>query len=397
MSRLATRPTCFLGVGLVSALLVSASVAEAATREVYPGQSIATAVAASAPGDTVVVHAGSYPRQTMPAAKAEPRVNIVAAPGEALPTVAGLQFNSGTGGVNIDGLVFQADSSSSSSPQVVQFTRGSQRVRIANGRLVGGSFALKAGGASTYAPDTWARDVEVVNNEITGAYIDTVQLDGAVNFTFEHNRIHDPKFGTSHNDGIQAIATRHLVIRGNRFYSTTVHGLGPHQGVMAGHADDTIRAYRTVEDTVVEANLVYGWPGTGFAFSGTKRTRIVNNTAFDSGSGTDCAIGFWTKSKDPVYYRSYNVTFANNVTDRMCVNLADQRPFDVETNNAVGRGGAGANLITGDIDSMVDKSHEYRPLAGSPLIDSANILYAPVGDINGVQPLDDRGAFEYAG
>jgi hypothetical protein len=396
MSRLATRPACILGVGLVGALLVGASVADAATRDVYPGQSIATAVAASAPGDTVVVHAGSYPRQTMPAAKAEPRVNIVAAPGEAPPTVAGMQFNSGTGGVNIDGLVFQAGSSSSSSPQVVQFTRGARRVRIANGRLVGGSFALKAAGASTYAPDTWARDVEVVNNEIAGSYIDTVQLDGAVNFTFEHNRIHDPKFGTSHNDGIQAIATRGLVIRANRFYSTTVHTLGPHQGMMLGHADDTIRAHRTVEDTTVAANLIYGWPGTGLALAGTRRSRIVNNSALDSGgAGTDCAIGFWTKSKDTAYYNNYNVTFADNVTDRLC-RSANHAAFDVNTHNAVETGTqyGGANLITGDVDAMVDKAGEYRTRSGTPLVDSANPAYAPAVDIDGIGPLNDRGAFE---
>jgi hypothetical protein len=367
-------------------------------RHVHPGQSIATAVAAAAPGDTVVVHAGSYPRQTMPAAKAEPRVNIVAAPGEAPPTVAGMQFNSGSGGVNIDGLKLQADSSSSSSPQVVQFQRGAQRVRISNTRILGGSFAIKAAGASTYAPNTWARDVEVVNNEIAYSYVDMVQLDGAVKFTFAGNRIHDPRSANGmHNDGIQGIATRQLVIRGNRFYSTTGHALGPNQGVILGHADDEVRGYRTVEDSVVEGNLVYGWPGTGLAFSGTKRTRIVNNTAMDSGSGSDCAVGFFTKSSDPTYFRNGDVTFANNVTDRMCVNLADQRPFDVETNNAVGRGGAGTNLIIGDIDSMVDKSHGYRPLADSPLIDSANIRYAPRGDIDGVRRLDDRGAFESAG
>src|SRR5829696_4172803 len=80
--RARTRRTRLLGVGLVGVLLASASVAEAATRDVYPGQSIATAVAASARGDTVVVHAGSYSRQTMPAAKAEPRVTVVTAPGE---------------------------------------------------------------------------------------------------------------------------------------------------------------------------------------------------------------------------------------------------------------------------------------------------------------------------
>jgi Right handed beta helix region len=363
-------------------------------RHVHPGQSIARVVAASAPGDTVVVHRGSYPRQAMPAAKAEPRVNIVRAPGEAAPTVAGLQFSSGTGGVNIDGLKLQADPRSSSSPQVVEFRRGAQRVRISNSRILGGSFAIKAAGASTYTSDTWAHDVDIVDNEIAYSYVDTVQLDGAVNFTFEHNRIHDPNYaGGQHADGIQSIASRNLVIHRNRFYSTSVHANGPNQGVILGHADPR-GAYRTVEDSVVTDNLVYRWPGVGLSFAGTKRTKVANNIAMDSGSGNDCAVGFFTKSSDPTYFRNYDVTFANNVVDRMCVDLADQRPFDVDVNNAVGTGGAGANLVTGNIDAMLDKSLEYRPLAGSPLVDSANTLYAPRGDIDGVRPLDDRGAFE---
>ena len=299
-------------------------VAHAATQHVYPGGSISGAVASSSSGDTVVVHAGTYPKQTISKAFGS-TVSLQAAPGEVV-AVQGFEFL-GASHLALSGLRIEPDSTSVSG---VRIANQAHDISVTQSTLVGGQFNVRLYGhgsnSSTEAKPSseWPYNIRIADSELVGAAIDNVQIDGARDMTIEHNYIHDPQANDDHNDGIQSTASDRLRILRNVLAAPGT--AGPDQGIILGRANPPDSyGYRKVTNTEVVNNLVHQWRGLGIILGGTDATAVVNNTAYDNGDGT--WAGFTMSAKnDPAKFQNTNARLVNNVFDRMSVGSGSDSP-----------------------------------------------------------------------
>jgi hypothetical protein len=271
-------------------------------RDVYEGGSIAAAVEAANGGDIVVVHGGTYPQVVLSKQFAVP-VIIRGAPREDV-TVGGFSVASGAG-YRISGLKTNGGTVVFNGGHDVAFSNisctlpadvdnatscfylhdSSYNLTIANSTLRGGWV-----GIHVYSPNAgpgagWVRNVTISDNDISGAAIDDIHLDGVDGAVITHNAIHDPQANTQHNDGIQTQASNNLRIERNTFWFTTVPP-GPNIGtaIMLGNLP-AVLPDRKVTNTFVVNNLVAHWqPGRALILDGTEATWIVNNTFVDNGT-----------------------------------------------------------------------------------------------------------------
>lgn len=265
-------------------------------RDVYPGESIETAVDASSAGDTVVVHSGVYSRVYLTRQFSGRPVNIVAAAGEPV-TVAGFDVAGGSGyllgGITTNGQTTVRDGhdvafdhiTCSLGPDASCFVLRdmSYNLTISNSTIRGGWIGVHVYSANP--GPRWVRNVAVVNNDISGATIDDIHVDGADGMVIRHNFIHDPQANDQHNDGIQSQASNNLRITQNTLSFTTVAaGVNVGTAIILGNLPAQFPD-RKVTNTYVANNLVAHWqPGRALIMNGTENTKIVNNTLIDNGS-----------------------------------------------------------------------------------------------------------------
>lgn len=293
---------------------------------VHPSDNLAVVVAAAKPGDSIILHAGSYPEQYI-TKNFGSTVFIRGATGEAV-NVAGFTISGSdlsishlrlTGGSRVfrnghDVKFSDLTASVPSSVTAFSLESGTHDVSIVRTRIQGGLFGVKFLGR----PDAtaWPTRIRIANNEIAGASMDDVQIDGATNSVIAHNNIHDPQVNGHHNDGIQVIASDQLRLLRNRIHFENYNGTGgPNQGIILGHADppDPIRR---VTNTVIAGNIIDHWRGTPILLAGSDNTKIFNNTAYDSG-GESRGPAVVITSKRQSYYQNRQTQLWNNIFNRL--------------------------------------------------------------------------------
>ncbi len=122
-----------------------APTASAAIHHVYPDRSIGGAVSSASPGDTIIVHEGTYPKQVITKAFSS-TVTIQEAAGETA-TVAGFEFL-GASYLKLDGVRIAPDSRSVPG---VRIANKAHDITVANSDLVGGQFNVRVYGHGSNA------------------------------------------------------------------------------------------------------------------------------------------------------------------------------------------------------------------------------------------------------
>jgi hypothetical protein len=351
-----------------------------ATTDVDPGADIAAAVNAAQTGDTIRVHAGTYPKQVLPKAFAA-KTCIEAAPGDFV-TVRGFDLS---GAANLDVSGFDV----AASPPDWGFRLGADAhdIAIHNNLIHGGNYGVKF-----YAPFTWPRNIVIRDNDISHAVLDNVHVDGAESIVIQHNFIHDVDLTTNtkeHHDGIQVISGDGVIIDRNIFAFERYRGVGGGQAIIIGHRDPPTVG-RKVSNVVISANLVHHWEGFAIALAGVNGCKIVANTAYDNSGnyGSNQALDMSAKN-DPAYFANTGVEVWNNIFNKVYIGNQSANPTYASNNlvwpgSFIPAGSMGDNLLAVDPQFIDHVNYFLQPT--SPAINSG--ISRP-----GTPELDVGGAF----
>ncbi len=371
-------------------------------RDVYAGGSIAAAVSASSAGDTVRLHAGSYPQVTL-SKQFITAVQIVAGSGESV-TVGGFVIDGGAG-YRISGLSLVGQSLVRNAAHDVTFDHVD--CTLVAGTTTSSCFYLQDSSHDIVISDSTARggwdevkvyaaypasvsNVTVKDSDLSGATEDNFHIDGVRNMTIEHNRIHDPIDNGDHNDGIQSQRSDQLTITRNTFSFESVPAGqgGPNQGMMIGMQPND----GAITNTVISDNLIAHWNGgRPLILSGSDATTVVNNTFVDSGTGvTDPSITLNAQyaSQWGPQFQDTHLEIWNNIVNKIYVDAGATGPSFCDTNLVTNpqSGMSGANVITGDpkfVDNLRYALSPTSPAIGNGLTWSGT----PGVDIDGLPRL----------
>jgi nitrous oxidase accessory protein len=293
---------------LLLAWTLACGSAGAATLSVQPGQSIAQALAAARPGDTVRVLAGSY------------RANLVIDKPLTLEGVGHPVISGGGHGdvirVRAPGVTIRAltlrDSGIDLGAQNagVYIQPGADRALVEDCTLLGNLFGiwLEQASQSTLRGNTIvgrrdllspargngiqvynATDARVIGNTISFTR-DGIYVDYSRHALFRGNRLHDLRYGTHYmntndstwedNDswhnrgGLALMEVRRLVVRHNRAWDNEEHGI----------------MLRTIQDSLIEHNIVAG-NGRGFFIYDAEFNTVRSNLVARNRTGVHLAAG----------------------------------------------------------------------------------------------------------
>jgi nitrous oxidase accessory protein len=293
---------------LLLAWTLACGSAGAATLSVQPGQSIAQALAAARPGDTVRVLAGSY------------RANLVIDKPLTLEGVGHPVISGGGHGdvirVRAPGVTIRAltlrDSGIDLGAQNagVYIQPGADRALVEDCTLLGNLFGiwLEQASQSTLRSNTIvgrrdllspargngiqvynATDARVIGNTISFTR-DGIYVDYSRHALFRGNRLHDLRYGTHYmntndstwedNDswhnrgGLALMEVRRLVVRHNRAWDNEEHGI----------------MLRTIQDSLIEHNIVAG-NGRGFFIYDAEFNTVRSNLVARNRTGVHLAAG----------------------------------------------------------------------------------------------------------
>lgn len=303
------------GLVLAALLAGAGTAAHAAEWAVHPGGSIAQAIAAAAPGDTVNVERGHY----------EERL-VIAKPltlhGVNRPTIsagnAGDVIRVKSGDVTIEGFILRDsgdDLGKENAGIFVEPHNAHVTIRgnvfaytlfgiwlqkaddaVVSGNLITGKrdhdSAQRGNGIQLY--DSQRALVEA--NEISFTR-DGIYVDISHHARFLRNRIHNVRYGTHYmnswhnvwedNDsyhnrgGLALMEVRDQVVRGNRAWGNSDHGI----------------MLRTIQDSVIEDNVVAG-NGRGFFIYDAEHNTIRGNLVAANGVGAHVAAGSYRNEVD---------------------------------------------------------------------------------------------------
>ena len=229
---------------------------------------------------------------------------------------------------------------------------------------------------------------EAVRNIIDGFAGDGVRAIGDHSLVAGNTIMNNVAVNGNHDDGIQSWATgetvRGLVIEGNRILEWTgpeAHPLrGPLQGI--GLFDGFF------DGLVIRNNLVVVSAWHGISVYGGRGVDIVNNTlvAREAEGRSRPWLGLFAHKNGT---ESRDVRIANNVAQSFrarpnpVMNVVYSQNF---------------RLIAPELSFADPARGDYRPAAGSALVDAGDVLLAPERDIEGVVRVQhgapDIGAFE---
>lgn len=342
---------------------------------VYADEDLAAAITRASPGDVILVHAGMYTHIRLSSQFAS-RVTVKAAPGETV-TLRGIELNSASF-LTFKG--FTIDSGSSSVDNLL-INGATHDIVIAGNRIHGGRFGIYVGGPA----HSWPYNVDVRGNEIFNAYNDDVRVNGVKNMTIADNFVHDPQVNGQHNDGFQVIAADKMVLTRNHItFVGYNHTGGPNQGIILGRADP-YDASRYVRNITVSANLIDHWEGTPIILAGTSNVKVVNNTAYDSGSHPAWTAFVMTAKNKPAQFDNTGVEVWNNIFNRMTISNGSGWPSYCGYNLLWPGGGdtCGTSLITSNPQFVDHVAYKLR--ASSPALSTGvNRQGTPRLDVGGL-------------
>jgi len=372
--------------------------------DVYPGSSIAAALASAAAGDVVVVHAGDYPPLEISSVEPAARVVVTGASGEHVSvealtlertahlairdlTVHGRVYITLTTDLELSGLVVAPLESGGNTLSVDR----SSDITIERSRLEGGvrTIVLYTGPLpmSEWVHDVRIRDVELVRGNRC------MQVIGARAVTIERMWCHDLD-PSDWNVGIQLSGSDDVRITQSRFEGPPGARIG--RGLTFGRPTDVAEGGEllTVTHTVVASTLVHGFAENGILLEGTSDTDIVNVTSWDNGTAERRAPGLMT---DFSFGGNPGVRLWNDLLETIAFHPSDAPPALV-THVLALEGGSGEALITGD-PMFVDRT-TYELAPSSPAIDAGITLPGTPGlDLAGRARVGapDLGALEHGG
>jgi hypothetical protein len=360
----------------------------AATVDVHNANELNNAIKKASDGDTIVLHAGTYPQTTINRRWTQP-VTFEGAPGENV-TVAGF-YISAAASVTIQDLKTNGESDVVTGSRDVIFDDvsctlkagdrnnscfylhdSSSGLTVRDSVATGGFDAVKIYGCSG---SSWTSNITISDNDLSGSSEDMIHVNCARNVTVEHNYIHDPVDNSDHNDGIQSQASDGLQIIRNTFTFTHHYPDGPNQAIILGRtgppSDDQ------VTNSLVSGNLIHHWAGIGIILDGTENTSVVNNTVWDGYQGfTLTGTG---------QYANTGVEIWNNIFSTL-YNDPGTPAADMCAHNLVGErlqaGVCQTDARTGDPDFVNRQTYLLAP--GSPAWGGAGVQAdTPSVDLDG--------------
>lgn len=360
----------------------------------------------SAPGDRVLVQAGSYPSETITRAFAS-EVFIEAAPG-ATATFHGLRLSNASGyvfrriafdgtvnlnnshHVTFDHVDLDVGTQDISGLELFNSAGATHDVKVLDSRIANGARTIFMGGRFGMDP-TWNHHLEFRRNEFICGTHNCFQLSGARDTVIEDNEFHDPKGAAVLTAGATRITIARNRMRGQKSVNAPAIQLAT-----PGREWDNFAGveFMISSDITVANNLITSWGGAGIELDAVRDVKLVFNTVVDG-------VGLHTWRRSP-HDQAGNVILTgneglqvwNNVLPSVQLDPGDPRPM-LEANNYVGAGGGGMGLVTGMVQ-YADQI-DFAPAAGSRAIDGAATLpNTPTVDRRnrprGPQP--DIGAFE---
>jgi myo-inositol-hexaphosphate 3-phosphohydrolase len=388
-----------------------ASAGTGVVRKVAPGQSLAAALKASAPGDTVELQNGSHAAQWLDAMvlsgvtlRGQSRTGV---------TVNGLVFR-GVSGLTVRSMTVTNDASGTQS--AVRVSDGSRNmsfeeltvaprtlsafdvwaksshISLRNSTLSGtGVTGTKATNGTSrgvringapYDLASWPTDITIAANDISGFGSDLIQIAGGQRVAIEDNNLRDPQINDDHNDGVQTFGSNDLRIERNRFSAPGPNS--PDQAIMVRHHPTSSKL--RVSRTTIANNVVTTWRGTGINVASSDGTVLVNNTVGRTGNSTSPGSSLALSGT------LSDLRNVNNIYHRIHVSGSPNRGD--ERHNCVRSGGTGPGLIT--TDPQFADTETLRLAPTSPCRDAGTTEGAPTHDITG-RPRDARpdiGAYE---
>ncbi len=346
----------FIGTAAVGLAGLSDAAGASTTRHLSPGQSLSSLLAASQPGDTVILRNGYHPRQFV-SSRFSATVRIV---GESRTgaVLQGLELANGASNLAFSDLTVRTPGPSDPNGAIKVYG-GANRIvferlnleplsqgglsvhnwggapsdivlrnSVVNGARSSGTWNARAvyvGDVTGADSSGWPKRISVTGNDLGYFWSDIVHVAGATDMTVSGNRIHDVLHTNDHNDGIQSVASLRLRIVGNEITSPadpTATTIPPDQAIILGHATPST-AYKKVVDTYVANNLIHHWRGKAVLLHGTESTSIVNNTVAMSGPLTDPLAAPSLTVYGPAGAPQNNgAKIWNNVLDRLWVDAA---------------------------------------------------------------------------
>lgn len=399
---------------------------QAATIEIYPTNSFIVAAENLKPGDTLIVHQGTYAESDRLSIQvrgtAASPVVIMGANGESRPLITRATGSPDQNTINIEGATYitikNLEISNNSGNHGIVFANNPSYVTL-DGLVIHDidvGIYISGNSNNLTVKNTQIYNTGRGNSTGEGMYIGCNNASCRVtNSTFENNWIHDALPGTSQGDGIEVKVGSHSnIIRNNVIYNR------PYPGILVyGNAGQTgvntvegnvlwncSEAIVAIADAIVRNNIIFDSPNGIGSYSHTqvstmKDLTIANNTLYNNDIGLYLRWG--TVS---------NMVLANNAVYSPGKNATDT--------GSVGLNGAGitvrSNYITGNSDVTIDNlkffsggsetvafanpsNKDFWPRPGSVLIGNANASYTPVIDFNGHQRISpfDVGAYETDG
>ncbi len=371
-------------------------VATGTTRELRPGTTLGSLLAASAAGDRILVHAGSYPAESLKANPAS-AVFIEGAPGE-VATFAGLTFTAssqlvlrdlrftntlkldGSHHVLLDGVTIDVGTADTTGLHLHgQGAAGATHdVAVVRSKIWGGARTIFILGR--FAPsDTWNHHLDFVGNDFACGTHNCFQISGGRDIRIEDNSFHDPK-----GDGVlTAGATRVQVLRNRMKGVKSVASTAVRLATPGMEWDNFAGVENMISSEITVANnLISSWGAAGIELDAATDIRIVFNTVADT-------VGFKTWARVPhsqqgaeILKGNTQVKLWNNILPNVQLDGADPRPV-LESNNLVRTGGGGSNLITSD--PQYADTTGYALSATSPALDKAMVNeLTPAVDLDGL-------------
>jgi hypothetical protein len=373
-----------------------ASAAGGATIDVKAPATLAAALATAKAGDHVVLHAGSYGKETVSKVKFASWVFVEAAPNETV-TMAGATFTS-CDHLAVKGVTFTAtvklDGSSNFAFHGVTLDGGATEEAALHLHGQGAAGAthdvlvedstIKGGGRTifvlgVFAPsDGWNHHLTFVRDDITCGSHNCFQISGGRDMVIDANKIN----GTTTAGVLTAGATRVQITR-NRF--TGMAGKSPCATQIAspGMEWDNYDGVENMTSTavVIANNVVSGW-GSAVQLDAAKDVAIVYNTVAD-GTGVvfDHRVPHDRKG-NVILDGNSNIRIWNDVMPSL--GKTDQPPAFL-SNSVIWKGGAtGGTAIVTTMPTFDVASPTFALAAGSVGLDAALVnAETPAVDFTG--------------
>jgi hypothetical protein len=389
-----------------------------ATIEIYPTNSFASAVGGLNPGDTLVVHAGTYNETSRVSisvkGNAANPVVVMGAPGEAKPVITS---TSGNDTINIEGATYLT-------LKGLEITNtGDFGINIKS--LNGDASHITIDGLKIHALDIGINtnynvtNLTVKNTEIyhtgkgsgtgEGMYIGCMSGCAVSNSTFENNWVHDALPGASQGDGIEIKPGSHSnIVRNNVVYNMPypcifVYGGGSGVNTVEGNVmwNCSDAGVQVGADAIIRNNIIFnsswGISAVPNAIPAMRNVTIANNSLYNNDEGIHLTWGSAT-----------NMVLANNaiysagktaVSGSLGGNTASKNYVE---GSMSGVSVDGVKFIGGGsfANAFVDAANrDFWPKTGSVLRGNADSSFAPALDFNlhpRVSPYD-VGAYETDG